>query len=755
MNGVTRVRIHLNGAVQGVGFRPFVYNLAHQLGVTGFIINDGFGVLIEVEGQPEAVQRFLIQLHTQKPPLAHIFSQEVEYLEKPAGYRDFVIRRSDVHSPKEVFVLPDVTTCEACLQELFNPADRRYRYPFINCTNCGPRFSIIRALPYDRPNTSMSTFQMCAECQQEYDNPTNRRFHAQPNACPRCGPQVSLWTAQGEEIARREKALQRVVQLLAEGHIVAIKGIGGFHLACRADMDDPVTRLRQRKHRSEKPFAVMFPSVEAIQRVADVTDQEIGLIISPAHPIVLVRKRQPFSLSAVIAPGLTKLGVFLPYSPLHHLLLKDLGCPLVMTSANLSDEPIVKDDVVALKKLPQFVDFLLIHNRPIVHRTDDSVVRVIAHTPVPIRRSRGYAPLPISLKVRLKRRVLAMGPHLKNTIALGWGQQVVLSQHIGDLETVDAVENFEQTVQQFMALYEFKPELIIVDAHPRYHSTRSGTQLAQKLGIPVQSLQHHAAHGYALMAERHINPDEPFLAVVWDGTGYGLDGTVWGGEFLAIHGPTFQRLAHFAPFKLPGGERAIVEPRRVALSLLFHLFGEDALNLALPPLREFSPREAGVIFRAWQKGINAPWSTSAGRLFDAVASLTGLQQILSYEGQAGSRMEDLYRLEVQDAYPFTVSGMVIHWEPTIKALLADKAAVETRITRFINTLARIVVAFIARWEGPVGLSGGVFQNRPLTEMIIAQAHQKHKPVFIHQKVPPNDGGIALGQAFYGGLLDLG
>ncbi len=752
MSKQARIRIHLNGAVQGVGFRPFVYNLARGLGLTGFIINDGFGVLIEAEGSPAALQQFLIKLQTEKPPLAHIFSQEVEYLEDCAGYTEFSIRQSDAASAKEVFVLPDVTTCDACLQELFDPTDRRYRYPFINCTNCGPRFSIIHALPYDRPNTSMGAFTMCPDCQREYDDPRNRRFHAQPNACPRCGPHVALWTASGEEVARGEEALQRVVALLREGQIVAIKGIGGYHLACRADEDAPVQRLRERKRRSQKPFAVMFPSLEAIQQVAELTEQEIGLIISPAHPIVLVRKRQPFPLSPAVAPELTKLGVFLPYSPLHHLLLTDLGLPLVMTSANLSDEPIVKDDAAAFEKLPHFVDFLLVHNRPIVNRADDSVVRVIADTPVPIRRSRGYAPLPIPLPVPLKRRVLAMGAHLKNTIALGWGQRVVVSQHIGDLETADALQNYEETVQRFLELYEFQPELIVVDAHPRYHSTRVGRQLAESLGVPCQTLQHHVAHGYALMADRQLPPEERFLVISWDGTGYGLDGTIWGGEVLAIEGTTFQRIAHLAPFKLPGGERAIVEPRRVALSLLFHLFGEKALTLPLPPVQQFSEKEAAVIYRAWEKGLNAPWTTSVGRLFDAVASLVGLQQVLSYEGQAGSRMEDLYRVEVSDAYPFRVEGEVIHWQPLIEALLADTAPLEIRVTRFMNTLARIVLTFVESWSGAVGLSGGVFQNRPLTEAIVRQAQQMGRHVYIHQKVPPNDGGLALGQAYFGGML---
>ncbi len=747
-----RVKIHLNGAVQGVGFRPFVYNLAHRLQLKGYVINDGFGVFIEVEGEPHAIDQFLIRLQTEKPPLAHIFSQEVEYLSTPAGYTDFTIQKSDAETPKEVFILPDVTTCNACLQELMNPADRRYRYPFINCTNCGPRFSIIEALPYDRPNTSMKRFTMCPECQQEYDNPTNRRFHAQPNACPVCGPQITLLTAEGTIQTEREAALQHTIQLLKEGHIVAIKGIGGYHLACRADWDDPVQMLRERKRRNEKPFAVMFPTLEAIQRIAEVTEQEAGLILSPAHPIVLVRKRLPFRLSEWVAPGLNKLGVFLPYSPLHHLLLHDLGIPLVMTSANLSDEPIVKDDEEALQKLPRFVDFLLVHNRPIVNRADDSVVRVMAGTPVPIRRSRGYAPLPIPLQLPLHRPVLAMGAHQKNTIALAQANRVILSQHIGDLETADALANYEQIVERFLQLYEFTPEVIVVDAHPRYHSTRHGEHLGQRWGIPVIALQHHVAHGLALMAERHLPIEQPFLAFSWDGTGYGLDGTIWGGEVLEIQFPQFTRRAFFEPFRLLGGERAVKEPRRVALSVLFHLFGEQVLDMDVPPVRAFSPRETRILFQAWKKGINAPFTSSVGRLFDAIASLIGLQQVLSYEGQSGSRMEDLYQPEITGAYPFEITEGKIQWAPLVQALLKDRSPMEVKISRFINTLAEVVIQITTNWPHAAGVTGGVFQNRPLTERILARAAEEGRTILIHQRVPPNDGGIALGQAIYGGYL---
>ena len=749
---IRRVKIHLNGAVQGVGFRPFVYNLARSLGLKGYVLNDGFGVFIEIEGEPAAIDQFLVRLQTEKPPLAHIFSQEVEYLPEPAGYADFSIRRSNAETPKEVFILPDVTTCDACLKELFDPKDRRYRYPFINCTNCGPRFSIIESLPYDRPNTSMKDFTMCPECQQEYEDPTNRRFHAQPNACPVCGPHVALMTPEGNVLARREEALQRTVALLRDGHIVAIKGIGGYHLACRADWDTPVQLLRERKRRSEKPFAVMFPSLEAIQMVADVTEQEAGLILSPAHPIVLVFKRSPFTLSESVAPGLNKLGVFLPYSPLHHLLLHDLQVPLVMTSANLSDEPIVKDEPEAFEKLAHFVDYLLVHNRPIVNRADDSVVRVMGNTPVPIRRSRGYAPLPIPLKQPLRRAVLAMGAHQKNTIALGQADRVILSQHIGDLETADALTNYQQIVERFLKLYEFSPEVIVVDGHPRYHSTRWGKHLGERLGIPVVSVQHHVAHGFSLMAERHLPLETPFFVVSWDGTGYGTDGTIWGGEVLEIRFPVFYRRAFLEPFRLPGGERAVKEPRRVALSLLFHLFGEAALDMDVPPVRAFKPSEAQVLFRAWQKGINAPWTSSVGRLFDAVASLVGLQHVLTYEGQSGSRMEDMYRPDVTDAYPIAIKNGRIQWAPIVRALLADASPLPVQVSRFINTLAEIVLQLMKTWPGVWGLSGGVFQNRPLTEQILSRASREQLTVFIHQRVPPNDGGIALGQAFYGGHL---
>ena len=740
-----RLRVSLKGAVQGVGFRPFVYRIAKSLDLKGFVINDSKGVLIEVEGEEEKLNEFLLKLSKDKPPLARIYSREVLYLE-PKGYEDFEIKKSNEEGEKEVLILPDIATCEDCLKELFNPKDRRYMYPFINCTNCGPRFTIIEKLPYDRKNTTMKVFKMCKKCKEEYENPLDRRFHAQPNACPVCGPWVSLYDRNGKLIAEKEKALKILIEEIKKGKIVAVKGIGGFHLICDATNEESVRELRRRKRRQEKPFAVMFRDLEQVEEYAQPTDLERALLLSPERPIVLIRKKR--ELAPSVSPGLKRVGAFLPYSPLHHIILKNLDFPIVATSGNLSDEPIVKNNDEALNKLKEFSDLILTHNREIKRRCDDSVVKVVGKVPTFIRRSRGYAPLPVGVPFKLPKKVLAVGGMLKNTFAIGFENKVFLSQHIGDVDNLTTLKVFEESVYDFMKLYDFEPEVIVCDKHPRYETTRWAKEFSKKNGIPLIEVQHHYAHVLSCMAENEIK--DKVLGIAWDGTGYGDDGTLWGGEFLIAYYEKYERVFHFKPFRLIGGEKAVKEPRRVALSILFEIFGEEALNLDVPTIKAFKESEIETLFKIWKKGINSPFSSSVGRLFDAISSILGIKQKISYEGQSAMMIEDLYDEKEKSHYEFYIKDKQIDWREIFYGILKEKD-IKRAVSRFINTLAFICLEIAKELEiEKVCLSGGVMQNDPLVFKIKELLEDKGFKVFTHQKVPPNDGGISLGQACFMG-----
>lgn len=741
-----RLILRINGAVQGVGFRPFVYRTAKKLNLKGYVLNDTNGVVIEADGSPEELDAFLLIINKDRPPLAHIFSQEISY-GMPAGFIDFSIKESKGIGRRDVLIIPDIATCDQCRHELLDPGDRRYLYPFINCTNCGPRFTIIERLPYDRANTTMKNFTMCTECRIEYDDPSNRRFHAQPNACPLCGPQVRLYRSDGILISEKRDAIGLVLEEIKNGSVAAVRGIGGFHLICDATNDKSVRLLRERKRRQEKPFAVMFRDIAHIKGHADISVMEEALLLSPERPVVLVRKKEG-GLSPAVAPGLKSIGAFLPYSPLHHILLGKLESPVIATSGNLSDEPIVKDNEDAFEKLAAFADYILVHDRPIRRRCDDSVVKAIGGFPTPLRRSRGYAPLPVRLPFKLRNKVLAAGGFYKNTIAIGFEDKVIMSQHIGDIGTVDAIDYFDEAVRDICGIYDFNPEVIAHDLHPAYETTRWA--LSQE-GVMRVGVQHHFAHVVSCMAENGLNNE--VLGVAWDGTGYGDDNTLWGGEFLVSDYDGYKRLLNLRPIRLPGGEMAIKEPRRVALSILFELFAEGCLDMDMPALRSFGKKETDILFRAWKLGINSPYSSSAGRLFDAVASILGLRQRLDYEGQAAMMVEDLYSPDIKDAYPFRVSNGVIDWGPVFTAMLGDREK-EKIPSRFINTLAEIVL-MAARTAGlkDVCLSGGVFQNNPLTTRVIELLSPEFN-VFTHRKVPPNDGCIALGQAVAGGMKRL-
>ena len=810
-----RLKLAIRGAVQGVGFRPFVFRLAGELGLKGWVNNSPQGVFIEAEGGPAELEQFRLRLEAEKPPRSFIQSLEAAWLD-PAGYGDFEIRASQSGGGKTALILPDIATCPDCLREIFDPGDRRCFYPFTNCTNCGPRFSIIESLPYDRGNTSMKKFALCPQCQAEYEDPRDRRFHAQPNACPRCGPRVELWDSQGKALAggavpagagspecghTASAVLAAAAETIHAGGIVAVKGLGGFHLVVAAGDEQAVRRLRERKHREEKPFALMFPTLAAVRTVCEVSAAEERLLRCAEAPIVLLRRLRaprltshPDGLAPSIAPGNPNLGVMLPYTPLHHLLLSLLAFPIVATSGNLSDEPICTAEPQALERLGGIADAFLVHDRPIVRHVDDSIVRVMMGRELVLRRARGYAPLPVRLSAEggvqsaeskgrraeggggRGQSVLGVGAHLKNTVALSVGSQAFISQHIGDLETEPAYEAFRRVIGDLERLYESEPAVVAADAHPDYLSTKYAlervSRAAPAAGLRLASVQHHVAHVLSCMAENELSP--PVLGISWDGTGYGLDGTVWGGEFLVVTETAWERVAHLRPFPLPGGERAVKEPRRAALGVLFEMLGEAAVDQEdLASVRAFSRAEVAGLRTMLAGRLNSPLTSSAGRLFDAVASLTGLRQQVRFEGQAAMELEfALEGIQTDETYPFSIdsppppaassglpaphsalrtphSALLVDWSPLVGEIIAEvrRGIPAGPISaRFHNTLAEVMVE-VARRTGQerVVLSGGCFQNRYLTERAVGRLQAEGFRPYWHQRIPPNDGGIALGQ----------
>jgi hydrogenase maturation protein HypF len=739
--------IRLAGTVQGVGFRPFVYRLAVDLGLSGCIRNTTEGVELEVEGRGHCLDEFGRRLLDEAPPAARI--DAIDTTPVPARYdAGFRIEPSAAHGRITLAVSPDLATCDACLRELFDARDRRYRYPFINCTHCGPRYSIIARLPYDRPHTSMRGFHMCPKCQEEYDSPADRRFHAQPNACPACGPRLSLWNGRGHTVATSDEALMQAAERIRAGAIVALKGLGGFQLLVDARNNDAVHRLRQRKSRPDKPFAVMFPDVRGIEAACRVAPEELQLLKSSAAPIVLLDRDAGGGLAEGVAPGLAWLGAMLPYTPLHHVLLRELGLPIVATSGNRSDEPICIDAHEAFERLADIADVYLVHDRPIVRPVDDSVTRVVLGKESVLRRARGYAPAPFIVPGPIP-PAMALGGHLKNTIAVSTGSQFVVSQHIGDLETRQSLEAFEHTVQSVKELYDVAPEWVAVDRHPDYASTR----YAARLSVPTVAVQHHYAHAMAVAVEHDVAP--PFLAAVWDGTGYGDDRTIWGGEFLAVTEHGYERVGHLRPFMLPGGDKAATEPRRCAASLLYQLYGEacwETVHLASTEI--FSERERRLLRGMLRTGLQCVETTSAGRLFDAVASLLGVCQRASYEGQAAMALECL-AAQGSTRRPYAIplvnpgTAAVLDWRPAVAAMAKD---VRDGVARadisysFHHVLAGAIVDVARARQTPrLVLGGGCFQNALLLRLAVEQAEAAGIEVFWPQRAPANDGGLALGQ----------
>ncbi len=781
------MRARVVGTVQGVGFRPFVHRLASGLGLAGYVLNDAHGVLLEAEGEPAAVERFLARLSAEAPPLAAVERVSAEPI-APTGEPGFAIRESPRTGIAETAVTPDSATCDDCLAELFDPADRRFRYPFVNCTNCGPRFTIVRGVPYDRPLTTMAGFQMCAACRAEYEDPANRRFHAQPNACPACGPSVRLVPAPGPDLAAARDAVDRdavaaAARALLGGAILAVKGVGGFHLACRADDEDAVAALRARKHREDRPFALMARDLEAARAMVVLGPDEERALLSRARPIVIARRRTGARVAAAVAPRCADLGVMLPYSPLHHLLLADAGVPLVMTSGNVSDEPIAYRDEDALERLAGIADLFLLHDRPIETRTDDSVVR----PPVMIRRSRGHVPNALALPDPAP-PLVACGAELKSTFCVARGARAWVGHHIGDLENYETLRSFTEGVAHFERLFDVTPEVVAHDLHPEYLSTKYALE---REGLEPVGVQHHHAHLAACLAEH--GETGPAVGAIYDGTGYGADGTVWGGEILWGDLAGFERAGHLWPVRMPGGEAAIREPWRMACAWLAEATGADP-----PPIAGVDPTAWSRVAALTRSGLASPVTTSAGRLFDAIAALCGVRLQVSYEGQAAAELESLCDDAEHAAYPMPIgpalaspaaaadpaarlgapgpparlaaadpaaraaaAPLVIDARETVLAVADDVARglpAPVVAARFHNALAAATAAACVRVAEERGgrdvvLSGGVFQNARLLAGVAGRLDGLR--VLVPRRLPSNDGGISYGQAAVAAAKEAG
>jgi hydrogenase maturation protein HypF len=796
------LRIHITGIVQGVGFRPFVYGLAQRLELTGWVRNTSAGVEIEVDGRPDALSDFTQALQEETPALAQIDDFRV-FERPPDGYKQFEIVESAPISGAFQPISADVCICPDCLKELFDPSDRRYRYPFINCTNCGPRFTIIEDIPYDRPLTTMAPFEMCLDCAAEYQDPLDRRFHAQPVACPVCGPQVWLedsyqWSVVGGQWSEElgldrikdqppapspqppvgESAIQAARELLRQGKIVAVKGLGGFHLACDATNPEAVSELRRRKLRVDKPFALMMANMESIQAHCQLTRAEQALLESRERPIVILERLPDSTISVDVAPGQHTLGVMLPYTPLHHLLLEpaaDFPEALVMTSGNLSEEPIATGNDEARNRLSTLAHAYLLHNRGIRTRCDDSVVRVYQSAGIPadeetdrpptrtsdlresiyyLRRSRGYAPNPIRLPWE-SFPLLAAGAELKNTFCLANGRYAFISHHIGDMENYETMQAFEDGVTHFERLFRVRPEAIAYDLHPNYLATRYALERAKAQSLPAIGVQHHHAHIAACMADQGLDGRQPVIGVSFDGTGYGDDGAIWGGEFLVADYASYRRTHHLAYVPLPGGDKAIKEPWRVALSWLEQasIPWEDDLP-SVQFATHLTPHALDIINHQIKSGINAPPTSSIGRLFDAVSALVGVRQTVNYEAQAAIELEAIIDPAEEGAYHFEVNDNVVEASSMLGSLVADLRAGTigpVLAARFHNGLAQMVLDVCSRIReaqqlNEVALSGGVWQNITLLDKTVALLQQNGFRVYLHRQVPTNDGGLALGQA---------
>jgi hydrogenase maturation protein HypF len=746
------LKVWVRGIVQGVGFRPFIFTLAERLHLTGWVKNTSAGVEIEVYGAQPDLDAFLVQLKGSPPPLARIDQVEVSQINDRNGYTMFQIIESQSSPGDFLPVSPDVAICPDCTRELFDPLNRRYRYPFINCTNCGPRFSIVRDIPYDRPRTTMANFQLCPDCQEEYENPRDRRFHAQPVACPACGPQVT-YESSGDRLALGEPALQMAREALQQGKILAVKGLGGFHLACDASSPSALAELRRRKQRSDKPFALMAFDLQTVREHCEVSKEEAALLTSRQAPVVLLNRKQSSPIVPAAAPGQGTLGFMLPYTPLHLLLLEPYpGYPdvLVMTSGNLSEEPIAYEDGDAVERLGPLADGFLLHNRPIHMRVDDSVACTAQSRPYFVRRSRGYAPDPLPLPVDCL-PLLAAGPELKNTFALARDRYAFVSHHIGDMENYETLRSFEEGIAHYERLFRIEPQVIACDMHPNYLATRYAIQRSEKEGLPLIKVQHHHAHMAACLAENGWTSAEPVIGLSFDGTGYGSDGAIWGGEVLVGGYTGYQRRFHLDYVPLPGGDAGVRKPARMALAHLWAA-GID-WEPDLPPVSFFCAEDRTILKTQLERKINTPLTSSMGRLFDAASALVGVRQSATYEGQAAIELEAITDPSEMGYYSIEIHEDLISPAFLWQSMLDDwRSGTSTPIiaARFHNSITRMaldVCQTIRRESGcqAVALSGGVWQNRFLLERAAAELSASGFQVLLHRWLPPNDGCIAYGQ----------
>lgn len=731
--------IEVRGVVQGVGFRPFIYRLAHTMGLSGSVSNNGIGVIILIQSSPQTCDTFMEQIREQAPPLSYVktvTSQEIS----PKAIDGFHIVQSHTHHTPLTQIPTDRAMCQACQEELNNRDNRRFGYPFISCVDCGPRYSIIQSLPYDRVNTSMAKFPLCKACQAEYNNPLDRRYHAQPIGCFTCGPRLSLWDSQLQPL-NSNNHIEKVITSLAEGKIVALKGIGGYHLLCDATNDTAVSTLRTRKQRPSKPFAVMVKDTQMARGIVTINHKEEELLTSTQRPIVLLNSLEVIKgkpLSSFVAPHINKIGLFLAYTPLHYLLLQELDFPLIATSANFSGEPLCSS-WEEMQKLNTIWDYCLDHDREIVNRCDDSILFVESDTIFALRLARGYSPSYLPLPHHSNKKILALGANQKSTIALTLDDQVVLSPYIGDLNGIAMIECYHKQSENLKRIYDFKPDIIVCDHHPHYLSTKYAQQLIAKDNtLQLIQVQHHYAHILATMGVNGIT--SKVLGVSFDGTGYGDDGHLWGGEFMLCDTQGYQRVGHFKYFKLLGGEKAIKEPRRVALSFLFEIYGAEVLEMTHPVTNTFSQRELATLWIAWQKGLNSPLSSSCGRLFDAVASLLDVIHICSYEGESGLMLESFYDESITDGYKFTIENGEIDFTLIVQQIIVENNK-QIAISKFFNTLVEIIDKMGKRYKLPIVLGGGVFQNSILLRLLI----QKIPNLILPKEFMANDSAIAYGQ----------
>ncbi|MDR2639665.1 MAG: carbamoyltransferase HypF [Helicobacteraceae bacterium] len=724
---VERKRYEIIGTVQGVGFRPFVYKLASALGLNGRVYNDGFGVVVEAQGATETLEDFEKRLEAEKPALAVISRIDAQAIALQND-KAFVIDQSKSAETIAAHIPPDTAICAECEKELFDPLDRRYRHPFIACSCCGARYTIIESLPYDREATSMRVFPMCEKCQSEYKNPADRRFHAQPIACNQCGSVLSLLDSSGKTLAQNYEAIEQAAEAIEAGAIVAIKALGGYQLCLDARNAGALKTIRDRKNRPLKPFAVLFGSIKEIAAQAVLTDADRALLLSNRRPIVLLNKSAAYDLGDLVAPLIDRIGAMLPSSPIQYLLLERLKRPIVATSANISDAPIITGEPALLTQLGGVFDLARTHDRAIINACDDSVAQTIASQTIMTRRARGFAPEACALPRKLDRPALALGAQQKSAIAIGFDKSAIVSPHIGDLFSIEAMGYFERTIAALKRLYRFEPQRVVCDLHPRYASTR----FAKALNLPLTQVQHHHAHALAVMAEYGLSSKA--LAIAWDGTGYGADGTIWGGEFLIADYGGFERVAYIKPFALIGGEAAIKEPRRIAASLLFE-----------------AKIDSPILSKNYQtmlaKRLNSPLTSSIGRLFDGAAYLSGIQTEYGFDGLSGLAIEARYDASERRSYPFSVQDGVIDHSPMFAAIARGGDQREIA-SRFLNTLRDIAVFVAAQYDLPIVLCGGAFQNKTLANMALNKLRESGKTVYLPERFPPNDGAIALGQLAY-------